>query len=246
MRFSKTLILLIACVILSPYLWAQKSSRHRTTKSFYSKDRYNSKATHVSHRKAKTVCPIFEVSKFPYHGIGLKLGDPFALTYKFYPNKKWGFVADVGKASSGLYNRYYIQKFDEYAEASTADTVTYLSHRVKSDYVGEVKILYHFDATVLSPGLMFYIGAGWEVKSTKLQYSFTYDTSPSVGSGVRNEIDRIERSRFTQGPQVVMGIEYSYFQIPISAFMEVEYFQDVVADPGWRKFEGGVGLRYVF
>jgi len=246
MRFSKTLILLTACIILSSCAWAQKSSRHRTTKSFYTKDRYNSKATHVSHRKAKTVCPIFEVSKFPYHGIGLKLGDPFALTYKFYPNKKWGFVADVGKASSGLYNRYYIEKFDEYAGTAAKDTITYLSHRVKSDYVGELKVLYHFDATVVSPGLMFYVGAGWQVKSTKLQYSFTYDSSPSVGSGVRNEIDRMERSRFTQGPEVVLGIEYSYFQIPISAFMEVEYFQDVVADPGWKKFEGGVGLRYIF
>jgi hypothetical protein len=245
MRFSKTLILLTACIILSTGLQAQ-SKRHRTTKSFYTKERYNSKAAHVSRHKAKIVCPIFEVSKFPYHGLGLKLGDPFAVTYKFYPNKKWGIVADVGKASSGLYNRYYIEKFDEYAGSAATDTISYLSHRVKADYVGELKVLYHFDATALSPGLMFYVGAGWQVKSTKLQYSFTYDTSPSVGSGVRNEIDRLDRSRFTQGPQVVMGIEYSYFQMPISAFMEVEYFQDVVADPGWRKFEGGVGLRYIF
>jgi hypothetical protein len=28
--------------------------------------------------------------------------------------------------------------------------------------------------------------------------------------------------------------------------MEVEFFTDVQADPGWRRFEGGVGLRYVF
>lgn len=245
MRFSKTLILLTISLILGSGAWAQKS-RHRGGKSFYTKERYNANATRVRGSKAKIVCPIFESSKFPYHGVGFKLGDPFALTYKFYPNQRWGIAVDVGKASSGLYNRYYIQKFDEYAEASTADTVTYLSHRVKSDYIGEVKVLYHIDAKVLSPGLMMYVGAGWEWKSTKLQYSFTYDTSPSSGSTVRNEIDRIERSRFTQGPQVVLGIEYSYFQLPISAFMEVEYFQDVVADPGWRKFEGGVGLRYIF
>lgn len=245
MRFSKTLILLTISLILGPGAWAQKS-RHRGNKSFYTKERYNANATRVRGSKAKIVCPIFESSKFPYHGVGFKLGDPFALTYKFYPNQRWGIAVDVGKASSGLYNRYYIQKFDEYAEASTADTVTYLSHRVKSDYIGEIKVLYHIDAKVLSPGLMMYVGAGWEWKSTKLQYSFTYDTSPSSGSTVRNEIDRIERSRFTQGPQVVLGIEYSYFQLPISAFMEVEYFQDVVADPGWRKFEGGVGLRYIF
>ena len=43
-----------------------------------------------------------------------------------------------------------------------------------------------------------------------------------------------------------MGIEYAYFNIPISAFMELEYFTDIQADPGWSRFEGGVGLRYVF
>jgi hypothetical protein len=48
------------------------------------------------------------------------------------------------------------------------------------------------------------------------------------------------------GPQVIIGIEYAYFQIPISAFMELEYFMDVQADPGWQRFEGGVGLRYIF
>jgi hypothetical protein len=48
------------------------------------------------------------------------------------------------------------------------------------------------------------------------------------------------------GPQVAVGIEYSYFSIPISAFMELEYFTDIQADPGWTRLEGGVGLRYVF
>jgi hypothetical protein len=48
------------------------------------------------------------------------------------------------------------------------------------------------------------------------------------------------------GPQIVGGIEYAYFQLPLSAFMEVEFFTDVQADPGWQRFEGGVGLRYIF
>ena len=48
------------------------------------------------------------------------------------------------------------------------------------------------------------------------------------------------------GPHLVAGIEYAYFQLPISAFLEVEYFTDILADPGWKRFEGGVGLRYIF
>lgn len=244
MRFSKCLLLVVFCSLAEICAFGQRSKLHRGTKSSYTRERYNANATRIRGAKAKVVCPIFENSKFPYHGIGVKLGDPFAVTYKYYPNKKLGIVLDAGKASSGLYNRYYVRKFDEYTASS--DTITYLSHRVKSDYVAEIKLLYHFDAKRISPGLQVYTGIGWEVKSTKLQYSFTYDTSPSSGSNVRNEIGRLYRTRFTQGPQIVAGIEYSYFQIPISAFMEVEYFQDVMADPGWPKIEGGVGLRYIF
>ena len=61
----------------------------------------------VNANKARIICPIFEESRYPYQGIGFKLGDPFALTYKFYANKHFSFAADAGKAASGLYSRYY-------------------------------------------------------------------------------------------------------------------------------------------
>ena len=61
----------------------------------------------VSKSKASIMCPIFHESRYPYQGIGLKFGDPFALSYKFYPNKNWAFAADAGKVASGLYNKYY-------------------------------------------------------------------------------------------------------------------------------------------
>ena len=43
-----------------------------------------------------------------------------------------------------------------------------------------------------------------------------------------------------------MGIEYAYFSLPVSAFMELEYFTDMQTDPGYARIEGGVGLRYIF
>ncbi|MFN7602231.1 MAG: hypothetical protein ACK5R0_12635, partial [Bacteroidota bacterium] len=64
-------------------------------------------ALKVSRGKALIMCPIFEESKYPYQGIGFKVGDPFAFTYKFYPTKHWAFAVDAGKAASGLYNKYY-------------------------------------------------------------------------------------------------------------------------------------------
>jgi hypothetical protein len=52
--------------------------------------------------------------------------------------------------------------------------------------------------------------------------------------------------RFTFGPVAIVGFEYSYFTLPVSAFIEVEWFTDALLDPGYNRFQGGVGLRYIF
>ena len=244
MCFPKILIVSGFC-LLSAVTLAQKARIYNGGKSMYTRERYNS-AARIRGAKAKTICPIFENSKYPYQGIGVKLGDPFAITYKYYFNKRLALAADVGKASSGLYNRYFREKFDEYVVTDTFSTsdasIEYYTHKVMSDLIGEVKLLYHLDASKISPGLQVYIGAGCEWKYTKLQYDYTYRESVSDP----DKFGRFDRTRFTMGPQAVIGIEYSYFKIPISAFMELEYFSDVLADPGWSRVEGGVGLRYIF
>jgi hypothetical protein len=229
---------------------AQRSRSHNTKKSSYTRDRYNYNAARVKGAKAKVACPIFEDSKYPYHGLGVKLGDPFALTYKFYPNKSFALAIDAGKPASGLYNHYYRQQFGTYyARMDTmaeGASITYLTHKVKSDFILEAKVLYHFDAKVISPGLQFYVGAGWEWKNTQLRYDYVFESGGLPGPNDQNNLGNFSTSRFTQGPQAVIGIEYSYFQLPISAFMELEYFTDVELDPGWSRVEGGVGLRYIF
>jgi hypothetical protein len=251
MYSRKAAIVLLSCVLGSSVFAQQKKPTvHHGGKSMYTRERFNYNATKVRGAKAKIVCPVFENSKYPYHGLGLKLGDPFAATYKFYPNKKYSFAADFGKAASGLYNRYFRDKLDEYQNYDTLSdnaSITYLSHRVKSDFIAELKFLFHFDAKKISPGLQIYAGAGWEWKSTKLHYDYLYEKPPEINNpSAENLPGSFERSRFTQGPQAIVGIEYSYFQLPISAFIELEYFTDVQADPGWRTIEGGVGLRYIF
>ena len=64
----------------------------------------------VRGHKAKIICPVFEASPYPSHGFGFKLGDPFALTYKFYPNKRFSFAVDVGRPASGSYTMALIKE----------------------------------------------------------------------------------------------------------------------------------------
>lgn len=201
----------------------------------------------VSRSKARIMCPIFENSEYPYQGIGIKMGDPFALTYKFYPNKNWAFTADAGKAASGLYNKYYRSLFDTYMPDSLSEgqTIEYLAHKPKTDWFMQAKFLYQWDISKISKGLQFYAGLGWQWRSTTLTYDYFYQEE-FEGTEIDSRFGKFDRSRFTHGPVGVIGFEYSYFTIPISAFIEIEWFTDTLLDPGYQRFQGGVGLRYVF
>jgi hypothetical protein len=215
----------------------------------------------VSRNKAIIMCPIFEESKYPYQGIGFKLGDPFALTYKFYPSKHWAFAVDAGKAASGLYNNYYRGLFGNLRQDAIKEilsknplintvgnkqTVQYLTHTVSGDWFLEAKFLYQWDAEKISKGLQLYIGAGWQWRNTTLNFEYSYENGTSVDPEYENRFGKISKNRFTYGPVVLVGFEYSYFSLPVSAFIEIEMFTDAFIDPGYQRFQGGVGLRYIF
>lgn len=200
----------------------------------------------INGNKARIVCPIFESSRYPYQGIGFKLGDPFALTYKFYANKHFSFAADAGKAASGLYNKYYRGSFQGYLPDTLKkdQTISYLAHKAVTDWFIETKFLYQWDVEKISKGLQLYAGLGWQWRNTKLVYDYNFnDRSLNQDDG---KFGKLTESRFTYGPVAVVGFEYSYFSLPVSAFIEVELFTDALLDPGYQRFQGGVGLRYVF
>ena len=201
----------------------------------------------VSKSKARIMCPIFENSEYPYQGVGIKVGDPFAVTYKFYPNKNWAFTADAGKAASGLYNSYYRDLYNTYLPDSLTqdESLEYLAHKATTDWFLQAKFLYQWDVDKISKGLQLYTGLGWQWRSTTLEYDYLYQEVVE-GVEVDSRFGKFTESRFTYGPVVVLGFEYAYFNLPISAFIEIEWFTDTLLDPGYQRFQGGVGLRYVF
>jgi len=106
----------------------------------------------------------------------------------------------------------------------------------------ETKFLYQWDAEKISKGLMLYTGLGWQWRSTTIQYDYNYHNAITNEDG----LGHFTKSRFTYGPVAIVGFEYSYFSLPVSAFIELETFLDALADPGYRRYQGGIGLRYVF
>lgn len=234
LRKKQTYILFLALLIMANAGFAQvrKSPKNSTFRH-----------PNVTRSKARIMCPIFETSQYPYQGVGIKLGDPFALTYKFYPNKNWAFAVDGGKAASGLYNKYYREAFNTYLPDTleSDESIKYLAHKANSDWFLEAKFLYQWNAEKISKGLQLYAGLGWQWRSTSLTYDYLYEDGR-----FESKFGKFDENRFTYGPTGILGFEYSYFSLPLSAFIEIEWFTDVLLDPGYQRFQGGVGLRYVF
>lgn len=242
MRLFKTIILstgvLLLCCLTASDVQAQ---RNKKSGAFY-KGRY--KQIKISRTKAAVVCPIFEESAYPYQGIGIKLGDPFALTYKFYPNKHWAFAIDAGKAASGLYSEHHRENFGGNTQPDTLNQqqgIGYISHTVNSEWVIEAKLLLQKDAENLTKGLQLYAGVGFQYRILDIDYEYLLEINFT-----ENEIGKINVTDETMGPTAVLGFEYAYFDLPISAFLEIEGYYDIASNPGWLRLQGGVGLRFVF
>lgn len=234
------LVLAVVLCVLTLTAFSQETRNSVLKKS--AKNR-SLRAPFVSKGKARIICPIFQNSQYPYQGLGIKVGDPVALAYKFYPNKHWSFAADAGKAASGLYSKYYRKAFLEYLPDTLTgeESIKYAAHQALTDWFVETKFLYQWNAEKISPGLQLYAGLGWQWRSTKLEFDYIYEDG-----AFENKLGKFRESRFTYGPVAVVGFEYSYFSLPLSAFIEIEWFTDALLDPGYRRFQGGVGLRYIF
>lgn len=234
MRAQKISVLFMFTICFCHHLaWSQVKAPLRNLSAAKSKP-----------NRAAVICPIFDERGYPYQGIGLKLGDPFALTYKFYATRNLALALDGGQTARGLYNKYYQNAFDESIPdtLSATQSVQHLSHKVKKDFFLEGKILYQWNAEKLSRGLQVYTGLGWQWRNASIEYNYLIT---DAGLGV-SEIGTTTESRYTYGPVGIVGFEYAYFSFPVSAFFEIEWFYDVALDPGYNRFQGGVGLRYVF
>ena len=102
--------------------------------------------------------------------------------------------------------------------------------------------MYHsqvLDATIR--GLDIFIGAGWQFRNYEVLYEYLYQPDPNTDENGSETI-----SEFTSGPEIILGLEYAYFDLPISAFAEMGLFQNLGIADARIKLQGGIGIRYVF
>ncbi len=229
----KSILLLALCLGFS-YSFAQKNRGSLTQRYGNNKKPLKFKMN----KKMAVICPIFHPSEYPYQGIGFRAGDPFALTYKLYATKWLAFSIDGGIAAYGLYKDRYKQLYEN---SPGADSLVYLNHQVKKDMFFSGKVSFYQEGPAFLKGLDIYAGFGWQMRFAEVLYGYNKD----IGNGV-DEFASTTKQWDYMGPEVHLGLEYSYFELPISAFLEGNFFYDIALEPSFIKFQFGIGIRYVF
>ncbi|GMQ25210.1 hypothetical protein Aoki45_18920 [Algoriphagus sp. oki45] len=173
-------------------------------------------------------------------GAGVRLGEPFSLTYKDFFEDYWSFEIMLG--SGGVNSGEYYQKaFENNPPESNA---IYGGHSARRGISLNFRMALHEDFTdmfeITQGYLLGYAGAGVQIRTTYVDYR--YFLTPSVpGNPNLNE----SRTNFDLGPEVFAGAEYYFDELPISVFAEIGLYLELIDRINMRG-QGGIGVRYLF
>lgn len=229
--------MLLAIMLVNISAFAQKRYDKSLNQTY--KQQKHKPAKFKTNKQLSIICPIFIPSEYPYQGIGIKVGDPFALTYKLYLTEWFAFNIDAGLTASGLYKDRYAELFYTLPEAS--DSLTYFNHQVKRDTYIAAKVSFYGKPPKFLKGIDYYVSFGWQMHYVDILYGYEEEVSVT-----ETKFGSFTKTMDYMGPEAGIGVEYSYFNIPMAAFIEINWMYDMINKPTFIKFQGGIGLRYVF
>jgi hypothetical protein len=173
-------------------------------------------------------------------GAGIRLGEPFSLTYKDFLDDYLSFEVMLG--AGGVNSASYYQKaFENNPPVANA---FYTGHQASRGASIHFRMALHEDFTdvfEIDQGyLLGYVGGGAQFRTTSLTYFYNVgNTSPS-----NNRVE--ERTNIDFGPEIFAGGEYYFDELPISVFAEFGFLLELLDRVGHIKGQGGIGIRYLF
>ena len=169
-------------------------------------------------------------------GIGIRLGEPMGVTYKKYFGRSKAIEFGLGSAGPGWNYSYYRNSFES---RNQYDDYRYRSHSVQSIVYLQGRYLLHYDIYIqgLEGKWDWCWGVGGMLKLAKVRYRFADDAPPF------NETDTYTDVDF--GPEGIIGMEYTFKDVPLTVFGEVSLLLEIVDRVTLRPF-GGAGVRYNF
>lgn len=180
--------------------------------------------------------------------IGLRMGDPAGFTAKKYMGNN-ALEFNIGRShwlsGAGRYNN----RFNDWYQAQNLSYThfQYVNYRTSSALGIQVHYLFHYPLSeVLDEdiaGLDWYWGVGGQFRFQSYRYDYRfkvdgdpnwyYETGPAV-----TDVDL--------GCDGVIGLEYTFSEVPISVFTDVTLFVELIDDPFQFHTQAGLGGRYNF
>ena len=169
------------------------------------------------------------------YGIGLKLGDPLAISGKYYFGKS-ALELNIGSSWTRWGGRdyyYYYNKDNRYGSKGA-----FYGGSRRSALAIQLHYLLNYKINLPDlPGKWnWYWGAGPQVRIGS--YDILY----------RDAFGNIRRDTYTDvdfGADAVIGTEYFFKDIPLSLSLDINAFLEIVDELNGY-FQGGLGVRYNF
>jgi hypothetical protein len=162
-------------------------------------------------------------------GLGLRIGVPTGITAKRYLKWPAALEFSLGSAHNYYGDRYYRRRYEYspyygkyryagyYGGTSTVLQVHYLIHKPLPEF----------------QGLNLYYGLGPQMRMNSVWYR------------LHGERDR--RVTFVDfGLDGVFGLEYTFDDLPIAVFFDVNLYVEVFQSPFYMMGQGAIGVRYNF
>ncbi|SKC76194.1 hypothetical protein [Ohtaekwangia koreensis] len=190
-------------------------------------------------RIAITIC-IITITITAYaqqQGIGIRLGLPAGVTYKRYLSNEKAVEFGIGSAFKNSDKRYYKNAFKH---MSRYDNYSYESVDVSSVVYLQGRLLFQHDLDVsdVEGKFQWYWGVGAVMKVAKVDYWYR---DPNDNNIYLHD----DRTDFDFGPEGIIGMEYTFEDVPVTLFAETSIQLELVDRLTLRLF-AGTGARFNF
>jgi hypothetical protein len=168
--------------------------------------------------------------------ISLRVGEPMGVGYKRFFTGGNAIEFLVGTATKQASESYYRDSFQHYIEG---DVFEYKGHEVENILYLQARYLFQRSIPweAVPGSFEWYWGAGVLYKQADLIYIFNVDTFDDLKATFR-DID--------VGPEAILGLDYSFKEIPLTIYSELDVLVEVTDRPGSFRGFMVVGLRYNF
>ncbi|MFN6944715.1 MAG: hypothetical protein ACK4ND_07185 [Cytophagaceae bacterium] len=176
-------------------------------------------------------------------GLGVRFGDPAGISIKRYLGDN-ALEFNFGRTAFwGGHRRYgyYGSRFYEYDRFRNRG-YEYHGYDRRGAWGAQLRYLIHKDLDQLLDGLKWYYGPGVQVRHIAHTYHYRYRHPVT-----RHWIYEQERiSDLGVGLDGVIGLEYTFKEIPISISLDVNIYMELFNNPFHFLGQSGLGIRYNF